>query len=248
MTTPDIALRLLDGRQAAQRAAELLAVHDEVYAELPYRWGPDQEDRYAGRLPVLCRQPGFLLAEARHGDYLVGYALGLPLRPSTDWWRDLTSRLPAEVTTEYQGRSFALTGLLVRAPWRRQRIGESLHDLIMAGHPAERGLAAVLTTAGPAQCAFGRWGWRKIARKQESCPGSPVFDVFVRTLDDHDYPDPRLARAGLMVSDVMAKFAADRDPWMLESGYFGEPDPSHDSEPGFDPIDERVTRCPVKRA
>jgi GNAT superfamily N-acetyltransferase len=181
-------LRLLDGRQAARRASELLAVHDEVYAEPPYRWGTELEDRYAGRLPVLCRQPGFLLAEARHGDYLVGYALGLPLRPSTDWWRDLTSPLPAQVTTEYQGRSFALTDLLVRAPWRRQRIGESLHDLMMAGRREERGLVAVLGAATPAQGAFGRWGWRKIARKQESRPGSPVFDVLVRTLADHPGP------------------------------------------------------------
>ena len=71
---------------------------------------------FAGRLGVRRRQPGFALAEARHGDYLVGFATGMPLRPSTSWWKDLTAPLPAEVTTEYPGRTFALTELLVRAP------------------------------------------------------------------------------------------------------------------------------------
>jgi len=39
----------------------------------------------AARFRVQRRQPGFALAEARHGDYLVGYAAGMPLRPSTSW-------------------------------------------------------------------------------------------------------------------------------------------------------------------
>ena len=171
---------LLDGKQATGQASELLAVHAEVYAEPPYRWDDDQQARFARRFPVLCRQPGFVLAQARHGEYLVGFAFGLPLRPSTDWWRDLTTPLPAEVTTEYPGRTFALTDLVVRAPWRRQRIGETLHDLIMGGRREERSTAIVMSAAGAAQSAGATWGWRKIARKQEPGPGSPLFDVFVR--------------------------------------------------------------------
>jgi hypothetical protein len=180
VTTPDLTFGSLDGREAAAQAAELLAVHAEVYAEPPYRWDEDRQEQFARRFLVLCRQPGFALAEARHGDYLVGFACGLPLRPSTDWWRHLTTPLSAEVTTEYPGRTFALTELLVRASWRRQRIGETLHDLIMAGRSEERGTAAVLSAAAPAQSAATRWGWRKIARKQGPSPASLIFDVFVR--------------------------------------------------------------------
>ena len=182
MTSPDIDFGLLDGRQAASQAAGFLQVHAEVYADPPYRWDEDQHERFARRFAVLCRQPGFVLAEARHGDYLVGFAFGLPLRTSTDWWRDLTSPLSAELTTEYPGRTFALTELLVRAPWRRQRIGETLHELIMADRTQERGIASVMSAATPAQSACTRWGYRKIARKRESAPGSPIFDVFVRPL------------------------------------------------------------------
>ena len=77
----EITFRLLDGTQAAAHAEDLLALHAEVYGEQP-------DDGFARRFAVLRRQPGFVLAEARHGGYLVGYALGMPLRPSTSWWRE----------------------------------------------------------------------------------------------------------------------------------------------------------------
>jgi len=40
----------------------------------------------------------------------------------------------------------------------------------------------VLPTAIPAQHAFRKWGWRKIARTRDAEPGSPVSDVLVITL------------------------------------------------------------------
>src|SRR6185437_12124473 len=141
-------------------AGDLQLLHTEVYGEAPYRRDGDAGE-FARRFLVQCRQPGFALAEARHGGYLVGYAAGMPLRPSTSWWRDLTTPLPAEVTAEHPGRTFALTDLLVRASWRRQGIARDLHDLILAGRPEERATLTVLPAASAAQTAFRAWGWRK---------------------------------------------------------------------------------------
>jgi hypothetical protein len=95
VSAPEIALRLLDGKQAAGHAGELQALHAEVYGEPPQ----EREDgaAFAARLRVQCRQPGFVLAEARHGSFLVGYASGMPLRSSTSWWRNLTTELPEEL-------------------------------------------------------------------------------------------------------------------------------------------------------
>jgi GNAT superfamily N-acetyltransferase len=179
---PQITLRLLDGQQAARHAAELQALHAEVYAAAPNQQGGDEAARFARRLAVQRRQPGFVLAEARHGEYLVGYALGMPLRPSTSWWRDLTTPLPDEVTAEHPGRTFALADLLVRAPWRRQGIAGDLHDLILAGRPEERATLTVPPAATAAQRAFRTWGWRKVARARHPRPGAPALDVLVRTL------------------------------------------------------------------
>jgi GNAT superfamily N-acetyltransferase len=177
---PEITFQLLDGAQAADHEPELQALHAEVYADPPYR--DTGADDYARRLRVQRRQPGFVLAEARSGGYLVGYAAGMPLRPSTSWWRALTTPLPDDETAEHPGRTFALTDLLVRASWRRQGIGQTLHDLILGGRAEERATLTVLPAAAPAQSAFQSWGWRKIARTRDSRPGWPVSDVLVTSL------------------------------------------------------------------
>lgn len=171
----------LDGGHAAGRADELQALHAEVYSGPPSRQpGSGAGDGFAGRFRVQRRQPGFVLAEARHGGYLVGYAAGMPLRPSTSWWRGLTTPLPGEVTAEPPGRTFALVELLVRASWRRQGIGRALHDLLLDGRPEERATATVPPAATPAQTAFQAWGWRKIARTRQD--SSPVSDILVIAL------------------------------------------------------------------
>ena len=181
MSAPEITFQLLDGTQAAEHQAELQALHAEVYAGPPYR-RDDDAALFAGRFRVQRRQPGFVLAEARHGGYLVGYAAGMPLRSSTSWWRDLTAPLPEEVTAEHPGRTFALADLLVRASWRRQGIGRALHDLILDGRPEERATLTVLPAATAAQRAFRNWGWRKVARTRDPRPGSPVHDVLLASL------------------------------------------------------------------
>ena len=179
--TSGITFQVLDGRQAAAHADDLLALHAEVYAGLPY--GLDDQDAapFTDRFRVQRRQPGFVLAEARHCGYLVGYAMGMPLRPSTSWWRDLTTALPGDVTAEHPGRTFALAGLVVRASWRRQGVGRALHDLVLAGRPEERATLTVPPAATAAQHAFQAWGWRKLARTRGTGPGSAVSDVLLRT-------------------------------------------------------------------
>ena len=181
MSTPDIAFQLISGREAAERAEEFQALHAEVYAEPPYRRAEDA-GQFAARFAVQRRQPGFVLAEARHGGYLTGYAAGMPLRPSTSWWRELTTPLPGEVTTEHPGRTFALAELLVRASWRRQGIAAALHGLVLSGRPEERATLTVLPAATAAQHAFRSWGWRRVARTRDPLPGSPVYDVLLITL------------------------------------------------------------------
>jgi ribosomal protein S18 acetylase RimI-like enzyme len=177
----DTEFQLLDGSQALPHATELQALHAEVYGAPPYRQSADG-DEFNRLFRVQCRQPGFALAEARSGGYLVGYAAGLPLRPSTSWWRTLTTPLPDDVITEYPGRTFSLVDLLVRAAWRRQGIGRTLHDLLIAGRREERATLLVRPEATAAQSAFQSWGWHKIARTRDSTAGFAVADVLVTQL------------------------------------------------------------------
>jgi ribosomal protein S18 acetylase RimI-like enzyme len=173
--------RLLDGRPAAALAGEMQELHAEVYTAPPFRHELHAGE-FARRWRVQCRQPGFALAEARHGGYLVGFATGMTLRPSTSWWRELTTPLPDEVTTEHPGRTFVLTDLLVRAAWRRQGIGRELHDAILAGRAEERATLTVDPAAAQALAALRRWGWRKAGRARTPRPGGPALDVLIRAL------------------------------------------------------------------
>lgn len=174
MSASGVSFQLLDGREAAGFGDGVLALHAEVY-------GADEGD-YPRRLRVWRRQPGFALATARHGEYLVGYACGMPLRPSTSWWKDLTTPLPADVTDEHPGRTFALTDMAVRASWRRQGIAESLYGLLLDGRAEERAALAVAPGAAAAQRAFRNWGWRKVARTRGPDPDSPMLDVLLLPL------------------------------------------------------------------
>ena len=174
LSAPGVMLELTAGRQAAASEQEHIALHDEVF-------GADDAG-FARRLGVWRRQPGFVLAEARHGGYLVGYACGLPLRPSTDWWRDVTAPPPAAITDEHQGRTFALTQLLVRGSWRRQGIATELLDLLLNGRAEERATVKLPPGAAAAQTVFRNWGWTKVGRARGPAPSAPVCDILTRPL------------------------------------------------------------------
>jgi GNAT superfamily N-acetyltransferase len=192
---PEITLRLLGGAEAAGSGEDVSALRAEVCGAPPHRdstsrdsAGKDGASRdgadggFGRRFGRQRRQPGFVLAEARHGGYLVGYAFGVPLRPATSWWRDLTAPLPEELTAEHPGRTFALAELTVRAAWRRQGIGRDLHDLILDGRAEDRATAAIPVAAVPAQGAYQRWGWRKAARKHAEPPAGALLDVLLLDL------------------------------------------------------------------
>ena len=72
ITPPGITIQLLDGTQAAAHQDELEAAHAEVCSHPPYQ-GAEDPATFAARFRVQRRQPGFVVAEARHGGYLVGY-------------------------------------------------------------------------------------------------------------------------------------------------------------------------------
>jgi GNAT superfamily N-acetyltransferase len=170
-SAPGVTLHLHDGRQTAARETEFVALHEEVA-------GGDTD--FTRRFGVWRRQPGFALAEASHGGYLVGYACGIPLRSSTDWWRDVTARLPATVTDEHPGRTFALTQLLVRSSWRRQGIAGELLELILDGRAEERATVKLPPDAAAAQAAFRNWGWTKVGRARG--PAARLSDILTRPL------------------------------------------------------------------
>ncbi|HEU0088314.1 MAG TPA: GNAT family N-acetyltransferase [Pseudonocardiaceae bacterium] len=161
---------------------ELIALYREVYAEPPYEWGVEQSELFSDPFARQRRSAGFSLVEARCGDQLVAYGFGVPLAPTTTWWQRLDTPLPEALTREYPGRTFALVELLVRRPWRRKHVAETLHARLLQERQEERATLLALPAADAAQAAYAKWGWCKVAQKRNPVPGSPVFDVMVKEL------------------------------------------------------------------
>ena len=172
---PGVLFRLLDGPEVIARGEDdLLGLQA---ASCPGDGDEAASARYARQFRVWRRQPGFALAEAMHGGFVVGYAAGLPLRSSTSWWKDVTTPLPDAVTAEHPGRTFAVMTLIVRAAWRRQGVGTQLHALLLAGRPEERATMAAPPRPGAPQAALRAWGWSRTARTRD--PDSGLRDIYL---------------------------------------------------------------------
>jgi hypothetical protein len=178
-----IELHDADGAQAARRVDEYSDVYAEVHAEQPYSYGEEYTDLFRRRLDTQGRQDGFMLVEARTTGTLIGIGLGVTLTPTTNWWQNLIIPLPPDVTEERPARTWALTDLMVLAPWRRLHLAKAIHDRLLEGRPEERATMTVLPAAAAAQAAALTWGWQKLGQKRNRLPGAPIFDVMVKTLE-----------------------------------------------------------------
>lgn len=105
---------MVSADEAARQVDELTALFGEVYAEPPYEWGAEHAALFSERFAGQCRDAGFSFVEARSGDGLIAFGFGVTLAPTTPWWQHLVTPLPAEITNERVGRTFALVELLVR--------------------------------------------------------------------------------------------------------------------------------------
>lgn len=163
---------LADRRQTVGHTQESLAALLGVERSTVVRWEAGETEP----LPW-CRPK---LAEC--GDKLIAFGFGRTLPPTTSWWSRLVTPLPDEVTREYDGRTFVLIELLVRKPWRRKHVAETIHHRLMHDRPEERATLTVLPAADAAQAAYAKWGWHKVAQTRNPLPGSPIFDVLVKDL------------------------------------------------------------------
>jgi hypothetical protein len=182
VTPHNIEFTSVGAEAAATHIHELAALYREVYAEPPYEWGDEHVALFKQRFDTQRRQHGFTLIEAREQDALVAIGLGVTLQPNTPWWQNLTTPVDDHLSQERPNRTFALVELLVRAPWRRRHIAETIHDLLFGPRTEERATLTVLPAAEAAQAAYRKWGWRKVAQKRNPLPAAPVFDVMVKDL------------------------------------------------------------------
>lgn len=158
----------------------LLGVYQDVYADRlsdPFFSAP----RYWERLQAYAAREGFAIVTAALGAENVGYALGYPLPPGSRWWQGLTTDVNQDELIENGSRTFALTEIMIRAPWRRRGYARALHDHLLAARTEKRATLLVHPTNAAAQAAYASWGWRKLGVLKPFAD-SPTYDAMLLPL------------------------------------------------------------------
>ncbi|MFF0114020.1 GNAT family N-acetyltransferase [Streptomyces prasinus] len=173
-----------EGQEGARRLDAFLPAYEEVYAEPPYREGPDDVTDFVEHYGTQVLRPGFRLVLAREGEEVVGFTYGYRLALDTGWWQNVQgSRLPDDFMREDGRRTFVIIELAVRKAWRRHGIAATLHTKLLEGLDVERVTLTVRPEpeAAPAQSAYAAWGYRKVGVSRP-WDEAPLYACMVREL------------------------------------------------------------------
>ncbi|MEH0578445.1 GNAT family N-acetyltransferase [Streptomyces sp. B21-108] len=89
----------------------------------------------------------------------VGYAYGAPLSPTTTWWTKVTPTLPDAFVVETGSRTFALSELMVRTPWRGTGAARRIHDELLSSRREERATLLVHKDHTKVRALYESWGY-----------------------------------------------------------------------------------------
>ncbi|MFB7919259.1 GNAT family N-acetyltransferase [Streptomyces sp. NPDC056061] len=163
----------------------LLDIYADVYAE-PARTDPFcAVDRFAEGLDNWMTRPGWTCTIGYDNDQPVGYAYGAPLPPGTVWWRGLLTDVPTDMVTETGTRTYALSELMVRTPWRKTGTARRLHDAHLAPRPEQRAALLVDQTHPKVHALYATWGWQTLGDLRPRLPDAPLFHAMLLELPPH---------------------------------------------------------------
>ncbi|GAA2467549.1 GNAT family N-acetyltransferase [Streptomyces mauvecolor] len=180
-----IDIRHYDHRHAAELRPLLLDVYAEVYAEAAKTDPFATVDRFAQGLDAWSRREGWTCTVGydsdRNGE-AVGYAYGAPLRADSPWWGGLLTAVPADVVAETGTRTYALSELMVRLPWRGTGIARQLHDALLADRGEERATLLVDQSHPKVHALYESWGWTTLGDLRPRMPDAPLMHAMLLAL------------------------------------------------------------------
>ena len=137
--------------------------------------------RFLERLDAYTQRDGFELVVAYAAGEPVGLAFGYALPETTRWWHGLLTPVPDGFTDEDGRRTFAVNEIMVRPEWQRRGVARSVHAELLSRRPEQRATLLAAPDNAPAQAAYARWGWRKVA-ELKPFPDAPVYDALILPL------------------------------------------------------------------
>lgn len=186
MTALDsVQLTVYGPEEAAGQLDVVRKLYVDVFFPPPHNKGPLELGRMTETWPKRLTAPGFRLVVADHEGTPVGCVYGHQLSANTLWWNGAVDPMPADVTTEWPGRTVAIIDMLVRESWRRQGMAEAMHERLLASRTEERVTLLVKPDNEPARRAYEKWGYTHVGRIQPY-PDGPTFDSMLRMLHAPD--------------------------------------------------------------
>lgn len=177
----DYELRHYTGQEVASVHELLLDIHDEVYA------GSNDplagRAQFAGFLDHWAAQPYFDCVVGFQDGQPVGYSYGAPLSEATTWWAGVEPPPDTAFVTETGTRTFALSELMVRAPWRGVGCARYIHDELLAGRSEERVTLLVHQEHPKVLALYEAWGYQMVGETTPPFPGAPELYAMVLPLN-----------------------------------------------------------------
>lgn len=145
------------GLAAALVFDALAGLYAAVYAEPPYREGPEQAARFREGLPTEAARPGFELVTAEDDGLLVGAAYGWTM-PAGTWWSRADQDPPAALR---DADKLAVMEWMVRPGYRGEGVGAGVMRRLLADRP-ERWATLASDPRSHARAVYARNGWVQV--------------------------------------------------------------------------------------
>ncbi|MEU7618773.1 GNAT family N-acetyltransferase [Micromonospora rifamycinica] len=163
------------GSSAERFFTALVDLYAVVYAEPPYREGPEQVAGFRESLPGEAGRPGFGMIAAEDDGLLVGATYGWTMSAGT-WWSRSDQEPPSEIR---EVDKFAVLEWMVHPHWRGVGIGAELLRRLLSHRP-ERYATLAANPASKARRIYRRTGWRQVATS--TLPWGPPMDLLVTSM------------------------------------------------------------------
>lgn len=179
-----IDIRHYTADQATELRQLLLDVYAEVYEDAVLNDPFASVDRFASGLDNWLARPGWTCVVGYDDDQAVGYAYGAPLPEGARWWGGLLTDVPEAVVAETGIRTYALSELMVRRPWRKTGVSHQLHTALLSVRPEERATLLVDQEHPKVYALYESWGWTTLGDLRPRIENAPLFHAMLLPLHD----------------------------------------------------------------